>query len=68
MTLADAIVLRLSLPATPTELAATLGKPVHLMRAYCYQLRRQGRVCRLDRSLPVGSKRGRNREYLWMAE
>src|SRR3990167_1697431 len=58
---------RLRVPATCSELVALLGKPDPQVRALLYQLRKQGRVARLDRCVSVSSRRGRKREFLWAA-
>jgi hypothetical protein len=58
-TMSKQIVRRLCVPATPTELAAVLGKTPRLMCAMLYQLREQGRVQKLDRKV--------GRQTLWMA-
>jgi hypothetical protein len=58
------IVRRLTVPATPTELSATLEKPLRTIVATLHQLKGQGRVKPLDRF--VGN--GRRRQRLWAAE
>lgn len=56
---------RLRVPATPTELAALLGKPVPWIRASLHTLKQAGKVKQLDRSVPSQGKRGRRLERLW---
>jgi hypothetical protein len=63
----DWIAMRLRVPATASEIAATACMPVHLARGYLYQLRKQGRAVRLDKQVPKASSRGRQWEYLWQA-
>jgi hypothetical protein len=65
VTLSDSIVSRLSVPCTPSETASIFGISLKLARAYLYQLRRQGRMSRLDRRVPKANPRGRQWEYLW---
>ena len=65
MTTQDFIAQRLKVPCTPTEIAASALISVRLARAYCYQLRKQGKAVRLDKRVPKPSPRGRQWEYLW---
>lgn len=67
MTLLARICRRAVIPCTPSELSVTMRHPLTKMRACLHYLKKQGRMRRLDRSVPVESKRGRNREYLWQA-
>lgn len=63
----EAILRRLAVPCTPSEIAARFEITSKVARAYCYQLRKQGKAVRLDRRVPKVSARGRQWEYLWMA-
>jgi hypothetical protein len=68
MTVSQRICMRLRVPCTPSELAAIFGKPLRLIRAFLYQLRRQHRVERTQRIVRKPDRtRGRPYEYLWIA-
>ena len=57
---------RLRVPCTCEELAVSFDITLPVMRAYLYQLRKQGRVVRLDKRVPRQG-RGPKGEYLWRA-
>lgn len=59
------LVRRLVIPATPSELAASLGFTIKQVRTHLSNLKGRRKVCRLDRRVPKQSKRGRQWEYLW---
>ena len=66
---AAAIRMRIQIPATPSEIAASLSMSVNVARSHLYQLRAQGKAQRTDVRLPKTGHTGRGRkwEYLWVA-
>jgi hypothetical protein len=69
VTLSNSICMRARIPATATELAAALERPVHVVRAMLYQLRQQGRVERLQQRVPHHNRntKGPKTESLWQS-
>lgn len=63
----DIICTRLRVPATPSEIAATIGISLRVARAYLYQLRKQGRAVRTDKRIHKYNARDRQYEHLWEA-
>lgn len=55
-------------PATPHDIAESLGIHVSNARAVLFYLKETGRAARLDLHVPNGTRTGLNREYLWGAE
>lgn len=64
LALAERVYRRLAVPCTPTELAAILKRPVKIIRSTLFDLKDQGRVARMDRTVKREHVRG-PAEFLW---
>lgn len=66
-TLEQQIERRLAVPATARELAALFDMTIKRMRGNLSNLRRDGRIKQLDRTVPCNAgRRGRQYECLWV--